>query len=82
MSRKTAGFIFLGVCIILAVLLLTKVITPIVSGCIFAVALVAYGLVSRDSAKKSSGLVEDNTKPTQRGDAAHPARRAGSEGDE
>lgn len=52
MSRKTAGLIFLGVCFILAVLLITKVITLIISGFIFAVALIAYGLVSRKPANR------------------------------
>lgn len=44
MSGKTAGLIFLGICLILAALLLTKVITPLISGGVFAVALVALGL--------------------------------------
>ena len=46
MNRKTAGFIFLGVCILLAILLLAKAITPLVSGMLFAVALVVLGLLS------------------------------------
>lgn len=52
MSRRTAGLAFLGLCIVLAALLLAQVITPIVSGCIFAVALVAFGLASRGFARK------------------------------
>jgi len=47
MDKRTAGFLFLGLCIILAILLLTSVITPLASGCIFAVALVLLGGFSR-----------------------------------
>lgn len=47
MKNRTAGLLFLGVCIILAILLLTKTITMIVSGAIFAVALVIFGSLSR-----------------------------------
>ena len=43
MKGRVAGLIFLGVCIILAVLLLTGAISPIVSGAIFALALVLLG---------------------------------------
>ena len=39
MSTKLAGAVFLAICVILAVLLLTGVITIMVSGVIFAVAL-------------------------------------------
>ena len=46
MNRKTAGIFFLGTCVILAILLLTQVLTPIVSAFIFAVALVAFGVPS------------------------------------
>jgi hypothetical protein len=47
MKGKAAGFLFLGVCIILAVLLLAHIIAPIASGIIFAVALVVLGGLSR-----------------------------------
>ncbi len=47
MDGKVAGFLFLGVCLILAVLLLTRTITPLVSGTVFAVALVVFGGLSR-----------------------------------
>jgi hypothetical protein len=47
MKRKMAGFLFLGICIVLAILLLMKAISPIVSGCVFAVALVGFGIASR-----------------------------------
>jgi hypothetical protein len=51
MSRRTAAFSFLGICIILAILLLFKMITPLVSGVIFAIALVTFGLLSRSFRK-------------------------------
>jgi hypothetical protein len=44
---KTAGLLFLGVCAALAMLLITHVLTPIMSGAIFAVALVFLGGYSR-----------------------------------
>ena len=43
MNRKIAGFSFLGACIIIAILLLTQVVTPIAGAIIFAVALVVCG---------------------------------------
>ena len=52
MKGKTAGLAFLGVCIILAVLLLTKAITPLVSGSVFALALVLLGGLSGGFRKK------------------------------
>ncbi len=47
MHPRTAGFLFLAICIILAILLLTDSITPMTSGCVFAVALVIPGGLSR-----------------------------------
>jgi hypothetical protein len=47
MKRKAAGLLFLGICGALALLLLTGTITPLAGGCIFAVALVAFGALSR-----------------------------------
>lgn len=47
MDRRTAGMIFLGTCLTLAVLLLTRTITPITSGWAFAVALALLGGASR-----------------------------------
>ena len=47
MKRQTAGLLFLCVCFVLAVLLLTDAITPLVSGEIFAVALALLGVLSR-----------------------------------
>ncbi|MGB7517187.1 MAG: hypothetical protein WBR14_16340 [Candidatus Acidiferrum sp.] len=46
MNGKKASIFFLITCIILAVLLLTHVLTNIASGIIFAVALVAFGVPS------------------------------------
>jgi hypothetical protein len=42
-DRKVAGLAFLGVCIVLAVLLVTRTIGIVVSGAVFAVALVLLG---------------------------------------
>jgi len=53
MNRKTAAFLFLGVCLILALLLLTKTISPIISGFIFAVVLILFGSVSKGFPKKA-----------------------------
>ncbi len=47
MSRKLAVFIFVDVCVILAILLLLRSITPLLSGIVFAVALVVLGILSR-----------------------------------
>lgn len=46
MNKKTAGWSFLGVCLVLAALLMTKVISIPISGAIFAIALVVFGLMS------------------------------------
>ena len=47
MKGKTAGLLFLAVCVILAVLLLTSAIEPPVSGIVFAVVLAVLGITSR-----------------------------------
>jgi hypothetical protein len=47
MKGSLAGLLFLVVCIVLAALLLAHVIKPVVSGAIFAIALVVFGIVSR-----------------------------------
>ncbi len=52
MNAKPAVAIFLGVCIVLAGLLLAQLISPIVSGAIFAVALVLFGSLSKGFRKK------------------------------
>jgi hypothetical protein len=49
---KTAALLFLGVCVCLAALLFLKVITPVVSGAIFAVALVLLGGTSSGFRRK------------------------------
>jgi hypothetical protein len=43
MNGKRAVYIFLVVCIALAILLLTKAISPMVGGLLFALALVVLG---------------------------------------
>jgi hypothetical protein len=52
MNAKPAVAIFLGVCIVLAGLLLAQIISPIVSGAIFAVALVLLGGLSKGFRKR------------------------------
>jgi len=47
LKSKTANIIFLIVCIMLAILLLTKLIDSTLSGIIFAIALVLFGILSR-----------------------------------
>jgi len=47
MNRKIATFSFLGICVLLAILLLIKAISPLVSGVVFAIALVVFGIASR-----------------------------------
>ena len=47
MNNRTAGLLFLLVCIALSVLLITKVIGIVLGGIIFAIALVVIGLFSR-----------------------------------
>ncbi len=46
MKAKPAGLLFLGVCIVLAALLLKKVLTFLVTGFAFAIVLVTLGLLS------------------------------------
>ena len=52
MKGKTAGFVFLGVCVILAALLLAKTISPFQSGAVFAIALILLGGFSGGFRKK------------------------------
>lgn len=52
MDRKVAGFVFLGVCVVLAVLLLTQVITPVISAALFAIALAVLGGASAGFRKR------------------------------
>ncbi len=52
MKARPAVFIFLGVCLILVVFFLFHVITPIVSGAVFAIALVILGGMSKGFRRK------------------------------
>ena len=54
MKKKSAGLLFLAICIILAILLLTKTISILVSGIIFALALVILGIASRGFTDKNN----------------------------
>jgi hypothetical protein len=47
MNRMLALSLFLATCLILATLLLVRAIKPVVSGIIFAIALVVFGGLSR-----------------------------------
>jgi len=47
MNRTFAGIFFLGICVVLALLLLTGTISPLVSGSVFALALIVAGGLSR-----------------------------------
>ena len=47
MQRMPAVLIFLGICLVLAALLVARMIRPVVSGAIFAVALITLGGFSR-----------------------------------
>ena len=47
MNKKIAAPLFLGICLILAILLFTKTITVVTSSYIFAIALVVLGGLSR-----------------------------------
>jgi hypothetical protein len=46
MNGKQAAFIFVGVCVLLAILLLAGVVGPLTSGSVFAIALVLLGGIS------------------------------------
>lgn len=59
MNQRTAGFTFLGVCVILAILLFTRTISPMVSGGLFAAALIIFGGLSR-----RSGRSEEDNEPS------------------
>ena len=52
MNGRTAGLAFLGVCVILALLLLMRSIRPVLGGAIFAIALVVLGGLSRGFQRK------------------------------
>ena len=46
MNGKNEAVIFVGVCVVLAILLLFGLISPLVSGSVFAIALVLLGGIS------------------------------------
>jgi thiol:disulfide interchange protein len=46
MCKNIFGVVFLAVCVILALLLVSRVISVVVSGLVFAVALTACGLLA------------------------------------
>jgi hypothetical protein len=52
MNKKAAAMIFLGVCLLLALLLAFGAISPVQSGSVFAIALVGFGILSRGFTKK------------------------------
>lgn len=52
MKNRVASSLFLGVCVIVAILLITKIINIITSGAIFAIALIVFGLIPRGTGKR------------------------------
>jgi hypothetical protein len=52
MNGKSAAYILVGICLILAVLMLAEVIEIILGAIIFAVALVVLGIVSKNFRNK------------------------------
>ena len=55
MDRKIAVIVLLAVCVVLALLLLSGVIAPIVGALLFAVALVVLGVLSGGFRKQQGG---------------------------
>ncbi len=51
MNSKIAAVLFLGVSIVLALLLLSQVVTPLIGGFLFAVALATLGVFSKGFTK-------------------------------
>jgi hypothetical protein len=47
MKRKNALFIFLGICIILAIMILLKAMSSLVGGIFFAMTILVLGLLSQ-----------------------------------
>jgi len=47
MNRNTAVLLFFGTCVILGILVLLNILPSLAGAIIFAVALVAFGLLSR-----------------------------------
>ena len=52
MNKRTAAMIFLVVCLVLALLLLSGAISPLLGGGVFALALVVLGVFSRGFTNK------------------------------
>jgi hypothetical protein len=52
-DRKLALSLFLATCIVLAILLIMQLITPVISGLIFAIALILFGGLSRGFRKEN-----------------------------
>jgi hypothetical protein len=52
MNGKNAAFILVGICLILAILLLAKIIEIVPGAVIFAIALVVLGIVSKNFRNK------------------------------
>ena len=48
MNSKVAAILFVVVCVVLSVLLLKQIISSLVGGIIFAIALILFGIVSKD----------------------------------
>jgi hypothetical protein len=46
MNRKMATLSFAAICLVLALLLITKTITPLIGGIVFAIALASLGVIS------------------------------------
>lgn len=53
MNRKTLSFIFLAICVVLALLLVFNLIKLLLGALIFAVCLVVYGIVSNQMGRKN-----------------------------
>jgi hypothetical protein len=47
MNRTPALLLLVAVCLVLAFLILIEVVTPLISGLVFAAALVTLGIVSK-----------------------------------
>jgi hypothetical protein len=47
MTRKNALYIFLGICIILAIMILLKAMSSLVGGIFFAMTILVLGLLSQ-----------------------------------
>lgn len=56
MDGRLAGILFVGSCTVLALLLLTDLISPLVSGSVFAIALVVLGGLSGGFRKGRTSL--------------------------